>query len=66
MRLAVFPQRRWGAESNHVLEGKFKATPTSNLQLATNNVQLATHSTAPLHEIILLTRFLRNLGDKLF
>jgi hypothetical protein len=40
MRLAVFAQRRWGAETNHVLEGKFKATPT-------NNDQLATHSSTP-------------------
>ena len=54
MRLAVFAQSRRGAESNHVLEGKFKATPTSNLQLATfnnqlatNNVHLATHSSTP-------------------
>ena len=44
MRLAVFAQRRWGAESNHVLQGSLTATPTSNQQPSTSNLQLATYN----------------------
>jgi hypothetical protein len=64
MQLAVFEQRRWGTEPNHVVQGNLKKIAASNNdQLATNNVQLATRNTAPLREIILLTRFLCNFRD---
>jgi hypothetical protein len=49
MPLAIFAQRRRGAEPNHVLDGRFKGTPiaTNNFQPTTFNQQLSTNNLQP-------------------
>ena len=76
MPLAIFAQRRRGAEPNHVLDGRFKGTPiatnnfqpttfnqqpsTSNQQRTSNNQQRSPSNPKPPREIILCAKEMFN------